>query len=106
MQSFKNLKVWSEAHVLTLDVYKISRPFPRDELFGLTSQMRQASASELEYHPLAHDLELLKALDYERLSGEVIEIKRMQASLIHKRRAHSQERSADLSNLLPPAHSC
>lgn len=32
MQSFKDLKVWEKAHVLTLDVYKSSKGFPRDEL--------------------------------------------------------------------------
>jgi four helix bundle protein len=48
------------------------------------------SASELEYHLLlAHDLEVMKSLDYQRLSCEVIEVKRMLASLIHKVRAES-----------------
>jgi four helix bundle protein len=45
MQSFRNLKVWEKAHILTLDVYKSSKGFPRDELYGLTSQMRRSSAS-------------------------------------------------------------
>ena len=45
MQSFQNLKVWEKAHAVTLEVYKVSRAFPRDELYGLTSQMRRASAS-------------------------------------------------------------
>ncbi|MGO9647270.1 MAG: four helix bundle protein [Terriglobales bacterium] len=44
-QSFKNLKVWEKAHVLTLDAYRSSKPFPQDEMYGLTSQMRRASAS-------------------------------------------------------------
>jgi len=48
------------------------------------------SASELEYHLLlAKDLGILKSLDYERLSGEVIEVKRMLASLLVKLRADS-----------------
>lgn len=119
MQSFKNLKVWEKAHVLTLDVYRSSKSFPRDEVYGLTSQMRRSaasvganiaegscrngdcefgrflqiamgSASELEYHLLlARDLELLKLLDYQRLSGELIEVKRMLAAFIHKLRAES-----------------
>ena len=119
MQSFKNLKVWEKAHVLALDVYRSSKSFPRDEVYGLTSQMRRSaasvganiaegscrngdcefgrflqiamgSASELEYHLLlARDLELLKLLDYQRLSGEVIEVKRMLASFIHKLKADS-----------------
>ena len=45
MQSFRNLKVWEKAHVLTLDVYKASKSFPREELYGLTSQMRRAAIS-------------------------------------------------------------
>jgi four helix bundle protein len=48
------------------------------------------SACELEYHLLlARDLEVTKSLDYQRLSGEVVEVKRMLASLIHKLRADS-----------------
>jgi four helix bundle protein len=119
MQSFKNLKVWEKAYILTLDVYRSSNLFPRDELYGLTSQMRRASASiganiaegscrkgdcefgrflqiaigsasELEYHLLlARDLTILKSQDYQRLTEEVIEVKRMLASLIHKLRADS-----------------
>ena len=100
MQSFRNLKVWQKAHTLTLDVHRSSRSFPREDIYGLTSQMRRSSASiganigegswrkgdneygrflsiamgsasELEYHILlAHDLELLKAPDYQRPSEE------------------------------------
>ena len=45
MQNFRNLKIWHKAHALTLDVYRLSKQFPRDELYGLTSQMRRASVS-------------------------------------------------------------
>ena len=45
MQAFRNLKVWEKAHILTLDIYKSSRTFPREETYGLTSQMRRSSAS-------------------------------------------------------------
>ena len=112
MQAFRDLKVWQKAHQLTLDVYKATATFPKAEMFGLTSQMRRSSASipanisegcgregpaemarylsmamgsasELEYHLLlAHDLNLLSNLDYERLNAEVIEVKRMLASFI------------------------
>lgn len=58
--------------------------------FGRFLQMAMGSASELEYHLLlARDLHLLKLNDYERLSGGVIEVKRMLASLILKLRADS-----------------
>jgi four helix bundle protein len=45
MKDFRNLKVWEKAHGPTLAVYKASGRFPRQELFGLTSQMRRCSAS-------------------------------------------------------------
>ena len=45
MKDFRNLKVWEKAHLLTLAVYKASAGFPRQELFGLTSQMRHCSSS-------------------------------------------------------------
>src|SRR5437588_10612860 len=90
MRDFKDLRVWQSAHALTLAVYAATRGFPKEELFGLTSQLRRAaasvaanlaegcgrksdrellryiqiargSASELEYHfILARDLQLIK----------------------------------------------
>jgi four helix bundle protein len=45
MQSFRNLKVWEKSHSLTLCVYASSGAFPREEMYGLTSQMRRSSAS-------------------------------------------------------------
>jgi four helix bundle protein len=117
VQSFRNLKVWDRAYSLTLDVYRSTKSFPRDEIYGLTSQMRRASASiganiaegscrrgdtdfarflqiavgsasELEYHLLlARDLQLLQTPDYERLTGQAEEVKRMLAALLKKLRA-------------------
>ena len=45
MRDFKLLEVWQKMHRLTLDVYKVTATFPREELFGLVSQMRCSSAS-------------------------------------------------------------
>ncbi len=45
MQDFRNLKVWEKGHTLTLEIYRATKSFPRDEVYGLTSQMRRASAS-------------------------------------------------------------
>ncbi len=114
MQSFRNLRVWGKAHQLTLDVYTSSKTFPRDEMFGLTSQMRRASASigmniaegccrkgdaemvrflqmamgsasEVEYQLLlAHDLDYLRNPGYERLTEQVVEVKKMLSSLMQK----------------------
>jgi four helix bundle protein len=97
-----------------LDVYASSKAFPRDEIFGLTSQMRgssasigmniaegccrkgdaemarflqmsMGSASELEYQLLlAHDLEYFRNPAYERLTAQVVEVKKMLSSLMQK----------------------
>ena len=107
MQSFRNLKVWEKAHAVTLDIYKMSRAFPKEELYGLTSQIRRAcasipaniaegcgrngdvefarflhiavgSASELDYHLLlARDLHFVDIEVYEQLASELAEVKRM-----------------------------
>ncbi len=45
MKDFQKLKVWEKAHHLTLTLYKETKSFPREELFGLTSQIRRASSS-------------------------------------------------------------
>ena len=117
MRDFRGLKVWEKAHHLTVAVYEATATFPRNELYGLTSQIRRScvsipaniaegcgrdgdmelarflqmamgSASELEYHLLlASDLDLLKASDYDRLRSETIEVKRMLTSFIQMLRA-------------------
>ncbi len=45
MHDFRDLKVWAKAHELALGVYGTTRDFPREELFGLTSQLRRAASS-------------------------------------------------------------
>ena len=45
MQDFRKLKVWEKAHELTLLIYKISKKFPKEEMFSLSSQIRRASSS-------------------------------------------------------------
>ncbi len=116
-KDFKKLKVWEKSHQLTLAAYKATIPFPKEEIYGLTSQIRRSSssiaaniaegccrsgdtefsrflqiamgsASELEYHLiLAHDLGYLKDLDYEQLTEKTIEVKQMLASFIRKLKA-------------------
>ncbi len=43
--SFTQLFAWQEGHQLVLSVYKLIRGFPKDELFGITSQMRRCAVS-------------------------------------------------------------
>lgn len=45
IKSFTELTVWQRAHELSLAVYKLTAGFPRSEIFGVTSQLRRASAS-------------------------------------------------------------
>jgi four helix bundle protein len=45
MGDFRQLQVWKLAHGLTLDVYRATRNFPQEELYGITSQARRSAAS-------------------------------------------------------------
>ena len=113
-KDFHELKVRQKAHALTLAVYQSTSDFPREERYGLTSQLRRCSASipanlaegcgrngdaelarfcsiamgsasELEYDLLlARDLKLLKPKDYQELDQRTIELKRMLTALIQK----------------------
>jgi four helix bundle protein len=97
VKDFRELKVGQKAHELTLAVYRLTATFPREQLYGLSSQLRRAgssiaanlaegcgrngdaelarfcsmamgSASELEYHLLlGRDVKLIKPKDYEAL---------------------------------------
>jgi four helix bundle protein len=114
MRDLRGLKVWQRAHQVTLEIYKVSAGFPKREWYGLTSQVRRASASiaaniaegcgrsgnaefarflhiamgsasELEYHILlARDLHMLDQTNFDHLTGLVVEVKRMLATFIKK----------------------
>lgn len=45
IKSFHDLRVWKEAHQLVVAIYKITKNFPKEELFGLTNQIRRAAVS-------------------------------------------------------------
>ena len=114
MKDFRDLKVWEKAHELALAAYEGTNNFPKQEMFGLTNQIRRCassipaniaegcgrrgngefhrflqiamgSASELEYHLLlSRDLKFLDEQTYISLNGRVEEVKRMLASLVRK----------------------
>ena len=44
-QSFRDVVVWQKAHAFTLALYRLTEPFPKHELFALTSQLRRAASS-------------------------------------------------------------
>ncbi len=114
MEDFKDLRVWEKAYELTLNVYRKTHGFPKEEMYGLTSQLRRAassvganiaegcgrrsdpemrrflqiargSANEVEYHLLlARDLRFLSADDFKDLEAMVLEIQRMLASFVQR----------------------
>ena len=119
VQDFHYLVVWQKAHAWVLRVYKLTKRFPDDERFGLTSQLRRAAASvpanlaeacgrggkhefsrfvqiamgsatEAEYHILlAKDLGYLGGQDFDTVGAAVEEVKRMLASLLKTARGRN-----------------
>jgi four helix bundle protein len=116
MRDFRSLEIWNQGHSLTLDIYQVTEKFfPRVELYGLTSQIRRASASiptniaegcgrrtqaefnqflqiaigsssEVEYQlQLARDLNYIDDACFETLSSKVVMIRKMMTTFI----AHS-----------------
>ena len=107
MRDFHKLLIWQKSHQFVLKVYDVSKSFPNEELFGLTSQIRRAassiptniaegcgratnkdfahflqisiaSASEVEYELLlANDLNYINEHDYQTLKEEIITIRKM-----------------------------
>jgi four helix bundle protein len=114
MRNYMDLQVWEKAHRLTLAIYRGTHDFPKEERFGLTSQLRRSSApiaanlaegcgrrsdgemarfiqismgsgTELSYHLLlARDLGFLKNADYSSLNSDLGEVMRMLSSLSQK----------------------
>jgi len=48
LKNYKELKVWQKSYQLCLEIYKITAKFPKDEKFGLTSQIRLACELETQ----------------------------------------------------------
>ncbi|MDE0013775.1 MAG: four helix bundle protein [Candidatus Poribacteria bacterium] len=112
MRNFRRLQVWERSHELTLRIYELTSLFPREEIYGLTSQTRRAcasiptnisegcgrespadfarflqiavgSASETEYLILlARDLKYLNTDQYVELIDQIITIKKMLTALL------------------------
>ena len=119
MRDFRELEFWRRSHELTLEIYLASQRFPQEERFGLTAQIRRAmmsipsniaegcgrnsapdfgrfldiamgSASEVEYQLLlAKDLQYIESENYEKLSAELIVIKKMLNTYIQRLRPNN-----------------
>jgi four helix bundle protein len=122
MNDFHKLTVWQKAHQLALSVYKATGPFPREEVYNLTSQMRRAATSiptniaegcgraggaefghflqiamgstcELEYKLLlACELHYIDDEVHLSLMGTIEEVKKMLVSLIQQTRKRTLNR--------------
>ncbi|MDX2109456.1 MAG: four helix bundle protein [Verrucomicrobiota bacterium] len=116
MKDFRKLAVWEKSHRLTMGIYRITQSFPKEENYGLTSQIRRASASiptniaegcgrstdvelarfceiamgsasEFEYQLfLASELTYTDPATYGMFEQDIVEIKRMLSALIIKLR--------------------
>jgi len=125
VKDFRQLKVWERAHRLVLAIYKASAGFPKEELYGLTSQIRRASASvptniaegcgrgsdadfarslqlamgsacEMEHQLLLSvDLGFLGRDDFTPLQADVEEVKRMLSGLLKTLRTESRTLMAE-----------
>jgi len=114
MKDFRSLKVWEKAHDLTLKIYKSTEKFPKQEMYGITSQLQRASvsiptniaegcgkdsdaelkryfliamgsSSELEYLLLlSRDLGYLSIENYQELQTQLIETRKMLNAFIQK----------------------
>jgi four helix bundle protein len=112
MRNYRDLQVWTKAHKLTLDLYRVSQTFPREEIDGITSQLRRASvsigaslaegcgrrtstelarfvriatgsASELDYHLLlSRDLGFINNEDFKRTPSDLTEVRKMLTSFL------------------------
>ena len=114
MKNYKELLVWQKSHLLTLAVYQVTKTFPREEIYGLVSQIRRCSvsipsnisegcvrlsdkelahflviasgsASELDYQlMLSKDLFYIDISTYEQLHQNLTEIRKMLNAFIKK----------------------
>lgn len=119
MRDFHKIDVWKRSHQLTIAIYKVTETYPRDELFGLTSQIRRAvssiptniaegcgrnsdaelfnffniasgSAAEVEYQlVLSKDLGYLDESAATELANEITEIRKMLGSYMRKLKANN-----------------
>ena len=74
MSTFRNLLIWQKAMILVTKIYNLSRQFPKEELFGSTSQIRRCSVSSniAEGYGRGYDTEFVRFLNI--TTGSLIEL--------------------------------
>jgi four helix bundle protein len=122
-ENYRNLIAWQKAKSLALDVYRCTRRFPKDEIYGLSSQMRRAAVSvpsniaegkgrysqkefvQFLYHArgslleletqlsIARDLEYIDQPLFESLESDTEELGRILNGLINRFQAPAQRAS-------------
>ena len=113
IRDYKDLMVWQKAHMMALDVYRITKQFPSEEKFGLVRQIRRSAASvptnisegfaryskkeyiqflyicrgslsETDYHlQLSKDLDYISCEAHKNLTQAIVEIGKMINGLIN-----------------------
>ena len=113
MRNYRDLQVWSKAHDLTLELYRFLDGFPREEIYGITGQLRRAaasiganlaegcgrrtstelarfvriamgSASELDYHLLlSRDLGFMDGDEFTHAAAALTEVRKMLTSFLN-----------------------
>jgi four helix bundle protein len=112
LKNYQDLKVWQRSYQFCLDIYKITKGFPKEEIYGMTSQIRRSALSvpcniaegygrkttpeyihslyiaygsncELETQVLlSKDLDYIKVEDFKKLKADIEEVERMLKALI------------------------
>ena len=117
MKDYRKIQAWQRSHPLTVEIYRLTKLFPKEEMFGLTSQMQRAassipaniaegagrdgaaelkrfltialgSASELDYFVLlSSELGYIGQAEAEATAAELLEVRRMLGGFVQKLKA-------------------
>ena len=110
MKNFKELRVWQRAMDLVEQVYELTRDFPKQETYGLTSQIRRAAVSVpsniAEGHTREHLKEYLHHLSMAQASLAELETQLEIAPAPEIPFAECNQRRSDLSEIIGEANVC
>ena len=114
IKNFTDLNAWKQAHILVLEIYKLTKAFPKDEQFGLINQLRRAGVSitsniaegfsrgsykeKAQFYfislgsltevqnqlIIARDLKYISKIEFTKLSDQTVVVSKLLNSLIKK----------------------